>query len=204
MRTLLRMREPLAWLVVAVTVAYIVLGWLRLGWNLARESMSLSASARQTGASVPLIWIIIDVSMILSCLFIGGMVRRARVLTRLGAVVVSVAALYDVFILVVGVLGADASIFSRILETIGGLLEVAAKLAAAVVLWRLTPARMLPDRRSSSGSSQVSPTPDPVQSGEKATGSDEASAGTDPGPTENPGQDQGEVSEKTETDTKAL
>ncbi|WP_316670388.1 hypothetical protein [uncultured Propionibacterium sp.] len=139
--TLLKMREPIAWLVVAVTVVYIVLGGVRLGWNVAHESMGVSASARQTGASVPLIWVLVDVAMVLVCVFVRGTIGRARALTRTTAVVVSVAACYDVFILVVGVLGADASVFSRVLETIGGLLEVAAKIAAAVVLWRLVPAR---------------------------------------------------------------
>lgn len=148
---LLRMREPIAWLVLAVTVVYIVLGWMRLGWNLAHESMGVSASARQTGASVPLIWVLVDVAMVLACVLGTGAIGRARALTRTAAVVVSVVACYDVLILVVGVLGSDAPVFSRVLETIGGLLEVAAKVAATVVLWRLVPSptvRGAADRKS--------------------------------------------------------
>ena len=139
--TLLRMREPIAWLVLVVTVAYLVLGGVRLGWSMTHESMSLSAAARQAGAAVPLVWALVDVTMVLVCIFGAAAIGRARALTRTAAVIMSVAACYDVLILAVGVLGAEAPVFSRVLETIGGLLEVAAKIAAAVVLWRLLAAR---------------------------------------------------------------
>lgn len=140
--TLLRMREPIAWLILVVTVGYVVLGGVNLGWNMVHESLSLSASARRTGTAVPLVWVLVDVVMVLVCIFGTTAITRARALARSAAVVVSIAACYDVFILAVGVLGAEAPVFSRVLETVGGLLEAAAKFAAAIVLWRLLPARV--------------------------------------------------------------
>ncbi|WP_314906642.1 hypothetical protein, partial [Propionibacterium acidifaciens] len=171
---LLRMREPIAWLVLAVTVVYIVLGWMRLGWNLAHESMGVSASARQTGASVPLIWVLVDVAMVLACVLGTGAIGRARALTRTAAVVVSVVACYDVLILVVGVLGSDAPVFSRVLETIGGLLEVAAKVAATVVLWRLVPS---PTVRGAAAEAPGPPVRDAVWAPGQAVGRTWARAG---------------------------
>ncbi|MFC2641593.1 MAG: hypothetical protein ACFN04_08530 [Propionibacterium acidifaciens] len=187
--TLLRMREPIAWLVLAVTGVYIVLGWMRLGWNLAHESMGVSASARQTGASVPLIWVLVDVAMVLACVLGAGAIGRARALTRTAAVVVSVVACYDVLILVVGVLGSDAPVFSRVLETIGGLLEVAAKVAAAVVLWRLVPS---PRGRGAAAETPRAPGRDAVWAPGQAVGRTWARAGdavgdTGPGPVPEPG-----------------
>ncbi|AYW78490.1 hypothetical protein [Propionibacterium acidifaciens] len=186
---LLRMREPIAWLVLAVTVVYIVLGWMRLGWNLAHESMGVSASARQTGASVPLIWVLVDVAMVLACVLGTGAIGRARALTRTAAVVVSVVACYDVLILVVGVLGSDAPVFSRVLETIGGLLEVAAKVAATVVLWRLVPS---PTVRGAAAEAPGPPVRDAVWAPGQAVGRTWARAGdaagvTGPGPAPEPG-----------------
>jgi len=193
--TLLRMREPIAWLVLAVTVGYVVLGGVNLGWNMVHESLSLSASARRTGTAVPLVWVLVDVAMVLVCIFGTAAIERARALTRSAAVVVSITACYDVFILAVGVLGAQAPVFSRVLETVGGLLETAAKFAAAVVLWRLLPAGVERDAQPGSPAQGV------VWAPERATGrtwaragdaalpapADPGAAGEDPRPTRDDG-----------------
>ncbi|SER58800.1 hypothetical protein SAMN05443377_10367 [Propionibacterium cyclohexanicum] len=131
-----RTREPAAWLLVAVTALYVVLDLIRFGWSMAHDGLGLAAAARVTGNSVGLVWVLLDLGIVLCCVLISPPVRRVKWVTRSAAAVVSVVTAYDLFLLVVGV-AAGGSVVVRVLEAIGGFMEVLCKGVIAAVLWRL-------------------------------------------------------------------
>ncbi len=131
-----RMREPAAWLLLGVTALYVVLDLIRFGWALVHQHVGLTAAARQTGSSVGLVWVLLDLGIVLACILISPPVRRARAVTLSAAILVSVVTVNDLFLLVAGVVG-GGSAFGRVLEAIGGFLEVLCKAVIAGVLWRL-------------------------------------------------------------------
>lgn len=131
-----RVREPAAWLLLGVTALYLVLDLIRFGWNLGHQHLGLAAAARQTGNSVGLVWVLLDLGIVLCCVLISPPVRRGRAVTLSAAVLVSVVAVYDLFLLITGIVG-GGSAFGRVLEAIGGFLEVLCKAFVAGVLWRV-------------------------------------------------------------------
>lgn len=138
-----RFREPITWLLLGVTVLYVVLDLAKLGWAVLHDHLGLVASARQITTSVGLVWILLDLAMVLCCVLIRPRIHRSVLVTRTAAIVVTVVVGYDLFLLVAGVAGAG-SVFGGVLEVVGGLLEVLCKAVVAAVLWRI--ARILTTR----------------------------------------------------------
>lgn len=168
-----RMREPLAWLLLAVTVLYVVLDLIRFGWSLGHDKVGLAVAARSTGNSVGLVWVLLDLGIVLCCVLIDPPVRRARAVTLAAALVVSVVSAYDLFLLVVGLIGGGSAL-GRVLEAIGGFLEVLCKGVIAVILWRLWALPRTWGDGSFSGSGSGGSAPDPASGSEPLWQQDEA------------------------------
>lgn len=131
-----RIREPLSWLLLGITAFIMVIGVVRLGWDIG-HGMDINAAARSINSSVGLLWVLLDLGVVLWCLMMKPPVRRSPQLVTTAAVIVSVVAAYDLFLIVTAVIGGQASVIGRILEAIGGFFEVILKVTVAVILWRM-------------------------------------------------------------------
>lgn len=131
-----RYRESAARLMLAVSVIYIVISLVRLGYLLVKGS-TFPQAARDIGGSS------LSIVMVLACVGVGLWVVLAKPVRRQGlglarglAVAIGIAALLQLVFLVAGLVGGAGGIFLGALEVLGGLLEIAIKLGAAQVLLR--------------------------------------------------------------------
>lgn len=134
---ILRFREPSTWLVLAVTVAGMVLALVRSGVSMATGGTgAIAASQDVANSAMNLTLVVVIVALVCACLFIPPSTPRAVAVTRAAAFVVTVGTLLTLVAMVAG-LSASAGALGVVLEALGGLLDVILKGAACVVLWLL-------------------------------------------------------------------
>jgi hypothetical protein len=131
-----RIREPLAWAVIAVLVANIVLGIVQLVLQV-QQSVPLFDAFQAIGGSLMNISLVIAVvALVCTCFFIAPATRHARPLTIVAAAVLTLGVLLTLVSYVLGAVAAD-NVFGKVVEIIGGLLDLALKAIAAGSLWVL-------------------------------------------------------------------
>lgn len=132
--TILRFREPTAWLVLAVTVASMALAIVRSGVALVTGgTVAVAASQDVANTAMNLTLVVVIVAQVCACLFIPPSTPRAPAVARAAALVVTAGTLLTLVAMVLG-LSASAGAFGVILEALGGLLDVVLKGAASIVL----------------------------------------------------------------------
>lgn len=118
-----------------VVVFHIALGLGHFGILLFR-GVRFGPAAQQSGASsVPLIWVFAVLALSLAAILIRPPVQHARRLVGAATIVVGVAALVGLVSWFFGLFGGFT--LGSALAAVGGLIESLAKVACAVVLWRL-------------------------------------------------------------------
>lgn len=131
-----RIREPLTWAVIALLLANIVLGIVELVVQL-QQSVPLFEAFQAIGGSLMNISLVIAVvALVCTCFFIAPATRHARAVTIVAAVVLSVGVLLTLVSYVLGAVSADNA-FGKVVEILGGLLDLALKALAAGSLWVL-------------------------------------------------------------------
>lgn len=132
-----RIREPVAWIVLATVAAGLVLGIVRLVMLLLWEKVPAFAAFQDIGLSLMNLALVIAlIGLVCACMFLPPATPRALTLARVGAVVVGVGTVLQLICLVMGV-AASANALAVIFEILGGLLDVVLKAVAAGVLWVL-------------------------------------------------------------------
>lgn len=132
---ILRFREPATWLVLAVTVAGMVLALVRSGVHLVTGgSGAIAASQDVANSAMNLTLVVVIVALVNACLFIRPASPRALAVARASALVVTTGTILTLVAMVIG-LTASAGALGVILEALGGLLDFVLKFAASVVLW---------------------------------------------------------------------
>lgn len=131
-----RIREPLAWAVIAIVAANIVLGLVELVIQL-REAVPVFAAFQEIGASLMNMTLVLAVvALVCTCFFIAPATPRALLLTKVAAWVLTVGVLITLICSMLGV-AASANVMGVIFEIVGGLLDLLLKGVAAGSLWVL-------------------------------------------------------------------
>lgn len=129
----MRLREPAAWVVLAVTAASIVLALVRFGLALAAGEPLAAASQNVALQAMNLTLVIVVVALVWVCVF-HQPTPGARRLSLTAAVIVTLGTLVTI---VGGLLGlrASAGMLGMVLEFLGGLLDIILKLVGTATLW---------------------------------------------------------------------
>ena len=189
-------REPIAWVVLAVSIGYVVLALVQTGLMIVRDHESWTRiGGAMGGGTLSAALVLALVAAVLSCLLVRPPTPRVRLLALMGATVLTVvAALELVFTILGGVTSANT--LAVVLEIVGGLLGVGFTAALAAVLWKAwqhSPAPILPvpdvvetEPHDATGQSTHEPTWHPdravgsswTRAGDAATGASASSYGT--------------------------
>lgn len=131
-----RIREPLAWALIALVAANLVLGIVQLV-QLLGQAVPVFEAFAAIGASLMNISLVIAVvALVCMCFFIAPATRHAFAVTLTAAWVLSIGVVLTAVCTVLGV-AAAGNAFGVALEIIGGLLDLILKAVAAGALWVL-------------------------------------------------------------------
>jgi len=159
LENLKRLREPLGWLLLAAILGNVALSAVShaLEARDAADSKELyGAFAAMAGDALSLTLVVPLVAVVCLCLFVAPIVPRALALTRASVVVVLLGTLLTIAAMVLGV-AASAGVVGAVFEVLGGLLDVALKIAAVVVLWVIV--RAFPSGRLTAAEPAAAPLP---------------------------------------------
>ena len=130
----MRLREPAAWIMVAVTAASIVLAVVRFVLSLTTGGASLAVAAQDVALeAMGLTTLLALVALVIACVF-HQPVGSARRLVGAAATVVTIGTVLTVIGALLG-LPASAGTLAVVLEFLGGLLDVVLKVVAMATLW---------------------------------------------------------------------
>lgn len=128
-----RIREPLAWTAIALTL----LGMGLTGWRLVTDfgQMSVTEAFQEVGSS----WLNISIALlvlvvVMSCSLVAPASPRALPITRVAAVVLSLGVVATLVSSLMGMWASAAGV-GVVLDVLGGLLDVAFKALTAAALW---------------------------------------------------------------------
>lgn len=130
---LMRLREPAAWVVVAVTAASIVLALVRFVLSVTSGAEFSSAAQDVALQAMNLTLVIVVVALVWACVFHSPTPGAGRLATS-AAVVVTIGTLLTLVGAILG-LSASAGMVGMVLEFLGGLLDIVLKLIATTTLW---------------------------------------------------------------------
>lgn len=164
---LMRLREPAAWIVVAVMAVNIVLAVVRFVLALGSGGTPFSAAAQNVAlGAMGLTSVLAIVALVFACVFHSPVPGAGR-LVAAAATVVTIGTLLTVAGALLG-LPASAGALAVVLEFLGGLLDIVLKVVAAVTLWLI-------HRGMAAGRIQVAPVNPPVLTAPDAPADGEAS-----------------------------
>ena len=131
---LMRLREPVTWIVIGVTAVSIVLAVVRFVLALTTGGATFSAAAQDVAlGAMSLTLVIAVVALVIACVF-HAPVPGARRIVPAAATVVTIGTLLTVVGALLG-LPASAGALAVVLEFLGGLLDIVLKVVGAVTLW---------------------------------------------------------------------
>jgi len=132
-----RVREPVAWILLAVIVASMALSSVSLVRQTsgpeARDAV-FAAFADIASNSMNLTLVVSLVALVCLCLFIAPATGHAVALARAALIVVALGTLLTIVATALGV-AASAGVAGIVFELLGGLLDIALKIVAVAVLW---------------------------------------------------------------------
>lgn len=132
-----RIREPLSWAMIAVIVAQMLLGVLRLILLLSAGEVPVFAAFQDIGDSLlNLTAVLALVALVCTCFFMAPAVPGARFITQVAAWVVTIGVVLSLVASMLGV-AASAGTIGVMMELFGSLLDLLLKALAAGSLWVL-------------------------------------------------------------------
>lgn len=130
-----RFREPAAWAVLGVVVAFMLLSIVRLVTAVTSGRLPVfSAFQDIANSSMNLTLVLLLVTLVCFCLFVVPASPRAVKVARASAWVVTIGTVLTIVATAFG-LSASTGVLGVLLELLGGLLDIFLKTLAAVVLW---------------------------------------------------------------------
>lgn len=130
---LIRLREPAAWTVLAVTAASIVLALVRFVLGLSTGEPFSAAAQDVALQAMNLTLVIVVVALVWACVFHSPTPGAPR-LVAAAAWIVTIGTVLTILGAVLG-LTASAGVVGVVLEFLGGLLDIILKLIGAATLW---------------------------------------------------------------------
>ncbi|WP_232549446.1 hypothetical protein [Propioniciclava soli] len=130
-----RLREPAAWVVLAVTAASIVLALVRFGVAVSLGEPFTPAAQTVALDAMNLTLVVVVVGLAWACVFVAPPTPRARRVVLLSAVIVTLGTLLTLAGAVAAVVSAVGGALGVVLELVGGLLDIILKGVGAVTLW---------------------------------------------------------------------
>ena len=131
----MRLREPAAWTVVAVTAVSILLALTRFGMELSNGVLLTAAAQDVALTAMNLTLVIVVVALVWVCVVAAPTPRTER-LIGVAASVVSIGTLVTIVGTGIGA-SASAGTLAVVFEILGGLLDIVVKLVATGTLWLL-------------------------------------------------------------------
>ncbi|MDO5535101.1 MAG: hypothetical protein Q4F65_10675 [Propionibacteriaceae bacterium] len=132
---LLRLREPAAWILIAVAAVSSVLAVVRFVLRMSSGVVPLPAAAQDVALeALSLSLLLAVIAVVIACVFQPPPVAGARRIVLAAAVVVTI----GTALTIVGALGgvsASAGTLAVVLELLGGLLDIVLKVVGTVTLW---------------------------------------------------------------------
>lgn len=130
-----RLREPVAWIVIVVTAASIVLAVVRFGIEVASLGVSVPVAAQTMSLSVMnLTFVVLVVALAWACVFVAPAVPRARALVGWSALVVTLGTLLTLVGAIGGLATAETAV-AAVFGFLGGILDIVLKGVGTVTLW---------------------------------------------------------------------
>lgn len=131
-----RAREPLAWALIALIVANLLLGAVKLIQQL-QQAVPLFEAFQLLGTSLLNLSTVIGLILVLcSCLFIAPATPRAKQLTLISAWVLTGGVVLTLLCLILGAMASESA-FNRTLELVGAILDLLLKVVAGGSVWLL-------------------------------------------------------------------
>lgn len=132
-----RIREPLAWALIVLIVANLLLGVAKLVQQAQAAVVPLFEAFQQLGTSLLNLSAVIALILVLcTCFFIAPATPRARQLTLISAWVLTAGVVLTLICLILGAMSAGSA-FGRTLEIVGAALDLLLKMVATGAVWLL-------------------------------------------------------------------
>lgn len=129
-----RLREPVAWIVIAVTAMSIVLAIVRFGFELSTSVPLTSAAETVALTAMNLTLVVLCLAVTWVSIFVPPQVPRAGVIAWWAAMLVSFGTVLTLVGAIAGLVGADDAV-AVIFGFLGVILDIVLKGVATVVLW---------------------------------------------------------------------
>ncbi|MFV0406693.1 MAG: hypothetical protein ACK5LN_07730 [Propioniciclava sp.] len=193
-----RLREPVAWIVLAVAAASMVLALVRAGFDLSTGVPLASAAQTVSLTVMNLTFVVLLVILAWVCVFIAPAVARAKQIVCWSAILVTVGTLLTLVGAIAGIATSDSAL-SVVFEFLGGILDIVLKGVGTVTLWlmyrglrggRLVPAEAVRLEATSEAAPPTVWAPD-AASGAVWTSAAEAAAGAPASAFGSPGATEG-------------
>lgn len=131
-----RIREPLAWILIALVAANLVLGIVQLVLQVQQAVPPFEAFQAIGGSLMNISLLVAVIVLVCTCFFIAPATRHARTLTLVAAWVLTIGVILTLVSYALGAAAADNAL-GRVLEIVGALLDLILKGIAAGSLWVL-------------------------------------------------------------------
>lgn len=129
-----RLREPVAWIVLAVTAASIVLAVVRFVIEVSTGEPLATAAQTMSLTVMNLTFVFLVVALAWAAVFVPPPLPRARLLVGWSAIVVTLGTLLTLFGAIGGLATGDSAM-SVVFEFLGGVLDIVLKAVGTVTLW---------------------------------------------------------------------
>lgn len=139
MKNAREIREPIAWTVIVVSIGFLVAVLVRAVTMMTHEHSGLFGMARSlSGSSLGIGMILLLVAAVLVCRFIRPATPHAKLLGKVSALIVAIAAGFDLILALLAPIHGPGGFLGASLGLFGDLLAIAIKVLAAWVLLVLT------------------------------------------------------------------
>ncbi|MDO4413337.1 hypothetical protein [Cutibacterium sp.] len=132
-------REPIAWTVIVVSIGFLVAFLVRAVMMMIHEHSGVFRMARSlSGSSLGIGVVLLLLAAVMVCRFIRPATSHAALLGKVSALIVAIAAAFDLILAVLSPIDGPGGFFGAALGLFGDLLAIAVKVLAAWVLLVLT------------------------------------------------------------------
>lgn len=129
-----RLREPVAWIVIAVTALSIVLALVRFGMEVSSAVPLTTAAETMALTAMNLTLVVLCVALTWVSIFVAPPVPRAGLIAWWAAMLVTIGSVLTLIGAIIGLFGADGAI-SVIFGFLGVILDIVLKGVGTVTLW---------------------------------------------------------------------
>lgn len=143
-RTVLRLRGTISWLVILAILGLVLTDVVQLGLLMSVHHLAFTRAVRATVTPIAIMWLLVLGLLVASCAYIRPILRHVRFLSRAAAVAASIVLGHDLLLVAANL--ATGGYFAAIaLEIVGATFSMILKVIVVVFLWRLSKVAKMPD-----------------------------------------------------------